>query len=192
MSMKSKDKLKDVSDEELMRLFINHREDGAFTQIYQRYFVSLSKYISWLIQDMGLAKDIAQDVFVKIHNSPQLYSPDKCFKVWLFTVAKNQWKNSLRSNKQRRKKIMEFSKLAIIDAPKDQPNGNQNKIVQMNNAIGQLSEIHREMIILKYSNNLTIKEISQVLACSEGTVKSRLYYAINNLKDLIIQSHEQG
>ena len=87
---------------------------------------------------------------------------------------------------------MEFSKLAIIDAPKDQPNGNQNKIVQMNNAIGQLSEIHREMIILKYSNNLTIKEISQVLACSEGTVKSRLYYAINNLKDLIIQSHEQG
>ncbi len=190
--MKSKDKLKDVSDEELMRLFINHREDGAFTQIYQRYFVSLSKYISWLIQDVGLAKDIAQDVFVKIHNSPQLYSPDKCFKVWLFTVAKNQWKNSLRSNKQRRKKIMEFSKLAIIDAPKDQPNGNQNKIVQMNNAIGQLSEIHREMIILKYSNNLTIKEISQVLACSEGTVKSRLYYAINNLKDLIIQSHEQG
>ena len=63
----------------------------------------------------------------------------------------------------------------------EQKTGKQ-KAQAVQKAIAQLSESHREVIVLKYSENLTIKEMSQILDCSEGTIKSRLYYALSHLR----------
>jgi len=52
-------------------------------------------------------------------------------------------------------------------------------------AINDLSPNHREVMILKYSSNFTIAEISEICGCSEGTVKSRLFYAIKKLKSIL-------
>ncbi|MBQ4819079.1 RNA polymerase sigma factor [Aquimarina sp. MMG016] len=180
--------IKDLSDEKLMEQFIKERNPDVFVQIYNRYFVSLSKYIGWLTQDIEQGKDVTQLVFINLYNTPQLYDPAKNFKIWIFTVAKNRWKNEIRSHSIR-KKHSEFASafLSIDNEEKEEENINKlERSLKVKEKMKQLSDHHREVIVLKYSNNLTIKEISQVLDCNEGTVKSRLYYALKSLKELIL------
>lgn len=173
------------SDEELMRLFIDSKKQELFGVIYQRHFVSLSKYLNWLIGDIEQAKDIAQNIFMKIHDNPSLFKPTGNFKVWLFTIAKNQWKNALRNNTLRKTRHREFSNSIGQESNENALDDVNGKKLRLNKAMNELSDDHKEIIVLKYSNNLSLNEIAGVLKCSEGTVKSRLFYALDNLKDLI-------
>lgn len=168
-----------------MRLYADTKSPEVFAIIYQRYFISLSKYLNWLIGDIEQAKDIAQNIFIKIHNKPSLFDANGNFRVWLFIIAKNQWKNVLRNKTLRKKKHNEFSTSFRPEENEKLPDDVNLKKIRLNKAMEGLSDNHREIIVLKYSNNLSLKEIAGVLNCSEGTVKSRLFYALNNLKDLI-------
>jgi len=183
--MKKEESHKDHSDEDLMTLFINTKRAEIFTMIYQRYFKSLVKYLFWLSNNSEAAKDITQNVFIKIYNRPHLFDTSKNFKVWLLSIAKNEWKNYLRkkSNQSKLLKEVKNTHLPILEMKEDF--FYEEKFQKIKRAINLLSENHQEVIILKYSNNLTIKEIAEVLDCSEGTIKSRLFYALKNLKEVI-------
>jgi RNA polymerase sigma-70 factor (ECF subfamily) len=154
----------DLPDEALMDAFVGHRVDKAYSILYQRYFEDLSKYLSWLSYDKDKGKDLAQSVFLKIYQKPELFDLSKNFKVWLFTVAKNQWKNEIRNEAVRLKHQEQFSQMPQATFPtKDLQN---EKLKKLNQSLEQLSENHREVFVLKYSNNLTISEISKICNCS--------------------------
>lgn len=172
------------SDEELMQHFIQTKKAELFAVIYQRHFVSLSKYLNWLIDDLEQAKDIAQNIFIKIHDNPSLFDPSANFKVWLLSIAKNQWRNVMRKKSFRRNSLKEFSEYAQHGQEEIRQKDDFRKLL-VKKAMKELTANHKEVIVLKYSNNLRIHEIAVVLNCSEGTVKSRLFYALNNLKNSI-------
>ncbi len=182
MSRSPKKNSKKLSDEMLMEAFIQHRDKEAFIHIYNRYFSTLSKYVSWLANDLDLGKDIAQNIFMKIYHRPEMFDPSRNLKVWLFSVAKNQWKNELRNKANKLKHQPFIIKNSIINIQESDDDIKIRRLESLNMALASLSENHKEVVILKYSNNLTIKEISSVLNCSEGTVKSRLFYALKCLK----------
>ncbi|MCP4442670.1 MAG: RNA polymerase sigma factor [Aureispira sp.] len=179
-------KLEKLEDEELVVLFVQHQDEKAFSSLYKRYFLSLAKYIGWLTNDRSKGKDIAQNIFLKIYQSPTLFDTSRRFKTWLFVIAKNQWKNELRnhSNREKHKKI-----LAITLGQKEETT-EDNRLKNLSKALEQLTEAHKEVFVLKYSNGLTIKEIAQILDCSEGTVKSRLFYALKKTKEFL-QNYEK-
>ena len=79
-----------------MQQFISSRKREDFSVIYQRNHQELFRFIRWLSGDRELAEDITQNVFLKVFCKPQLFDPDKSLKVWLFSIARNQWKNELR------------------------------------------------------------------------------------------------
>lgn len=174
-------KLDHLEDEELVTLFVNSQDEKAFSCLYQRYFLSLTKYLGWLINDRNQAKDIVQNIFLKIYQSPTLFDTSRHFKTWLFVIAKNQWKNELRSqiNREKHSKILALQPQDTAETKED------NRLKNLSKALEQLSESHKEVFVLKYSNGLTIREISQVLSCSEGTVKSRLFYALRKTKEVL-------
>lgn len=174
-----------ITDEELMRDFIKTRDLEIFAQIYDRYFTHLSKYICWLIRDVEKAKDLTQNILIKVFKSPELCDPSNNFKVWLFSIANNQCKNTLRNEAIQKEHLTFLSKETPVSNIERNERQNEGRLFRIHKAINQLSENHKEVIILKYSNNLTIAEIGQVLNCSEGTIKSRLYYALNNLRNNI-------
>ncbi len=171
----------EISDEALLKRFINQNNQLAFNQIYNRYFVPLSKYVAWLANDIEVGKDIAQSVFIKLYSEPHICDVNKIFKTWLFVVAKNTMTNEWRNLSNRNRLLQEQIELPETEESLS-PDPRMNKI---NKALEQLSDDHKSVFILKYSSNLTIKEISEVIDCSEGTVKSRLFYAIQHLKDII-------
>lgn len=171
-----------VSDEQLMHLYNSTKKAAIFTTIYKRHFKSLVKYLLWLCGDSDAAKDITQNIFMKIYNKPHLFDASKNFKVWLFSIAKNDWKNYVRRQSNQSKLMTNFKNSNLPSIQIDEQLFSEDKFQKVKSAIDDLSESHKEVIILKYSNNLTIKEIAEILNCSDGTVKSRLFYALNNLK----------
>jgi len=187
--MKNVQNHSNISDEKLMNLYIKTKRSEIFTTIYRRNFKTLTKYLFWLCGDLEAAKDITQNIFMKVYNKPQLFDPSKNFKVWMFSIAKNDWKNYLRQRANQTKVLTNVKKISLPSITVDEQLFNEDRFRKVRSAIDKLSENHKEAVILKYSNNLTIKEIATVLNCSEGTVKSRLFYALKNLKKEIEYEH---
>lgn len=171
------------SDEENMRLFIEKGDEDIFKIVYQKYFPILSKYIYWLCSDYEMGRDGAQNILVKVYQNPSQFNFHQNFKVWLFSIANNQWKNELRkkSIRERENEGIKYQ-LKVVEHEID-TSDDDKRMGQIKLGLKELSENHREVFILKYSNNLSIKEISEIYSCSEGTIKSRLFYAMKYLKE---------
>ena len=169
-----------------MQQFISSRKREDFSVIYQRNHQELFRFIRWLSGDRELAEDITQNVFLKVFCKPQLFDPNKSLKVWLFSIAKNHWKNELRKRgvaklHQENTPESDESEQVFHAVSSDTP----SETTRLNQAMNSLSSAQREVVVLKYTNNLSIAEIAAFLNCSEGTVKSRLFYALKNLKEIV-------
>ncbi|MEZ4772755.1 MAG: RNA polymerase sigma factor [Bacteroidia bacterium] len=171
------------SDEELMTLIAEHDERG-FDELYRRYADRMLHYF-WrmLYHDKEKAQDFLQDLFVKIVEKPHLFHPDKRFSTWIYSVASNMVKNEYRSREVR--KIMstmdDLSGINITEPPDEHSLDQQKFVVQLEEELENLSENHREVFVLRYQEELSIKEISEVMGCSEGTIKSRIFYSLRKL-----------
>ena len=130
-----------------------------------------------------MGRDGAQNILVKVYQNPGQFDFNQNFKVWLFSIANNQWKNELRKKtiRERENEGIKYQ-LKIVESESEVSDSDQ-KMNKIKLGLKELSETHREIFILKYSNNLTIKEISEIYSCSEGTIKSRLFYAMKYLKE---------
>jgi len=173
----------DLSDEALMTRM--HKGDQqAFDLLYERYSQKLLSYFYRMLNhDEEKAQDMLQDIFVKLIEKPHLFDPQRRFSTWLFAVASNMIKNEYRSREVRRIMVYpeDMGRLEVegdsLEAYIDlREFGNQ-----LEDALVHLSETHREVFLLRYQEGLPLKEIGEIMACSEGTVKSRLHYALRNL-----------
>lgn len=173
--------LKLMTDCQLMEQFVKLQNEQGFVELYQRYFSEVCRYVAWLMGDCDAAQDLVQNVFLKVYQRPKLFNPEKEFNVWLFSIAKNAWRNELRA-KSIRKLHHENVQLDVCE---ETGADHSSRLKEVENALTYLSVEHREVFVLKYSNNLSLEEISEVCNCSLGTVKSRLFYALKNLRELI-------
>lgn len=186
MALKPQLSIKNRSDEELMQLYISNGDSASYSELYNRYSRPLFKFFFWNSRNTEISADLKQNVLLKLYTDPHLFDPSRNFKVWLFSIAKNFWKNEIRSIATANKQL-EIVRKNTNEQQTDELNtvSDTSRLNNIYKNMAQLSELHKEVIVLKYSSNLTITEISEVLECSEGTVKSRLFNAINNLKKII-------
>jgi RNA polymerase sigma-70 factor (ECF subfamily) len=173
--------LKSMTDNQLMQRFVKLQNEQSYAELYEKYFTEVCRYVSWLMGDRDSAQDLVQNVFLKIYQKPELFNPEKEFKVWLFTVAKNAWRNELRANGIRKQNQEQFH----FESDGKTNVDHSARLVEVEVALKSLSEDHREVFILKYSNNLSLQEISEVCDCNLGTVKSRLFYALKHMRELV-------
>ena len=170
------------SDEALFLLFHQEGDVKGYEEIYERYFSTLAKYASWTTGDKEKGKDFAQKVLLKLFERPELFDAKQNLKTWLFTILRNQIKNEWR-NENNRQKILD--QIPLTHETPTEHIDNKNRVHEVLKALESLSENHKEVFLLKYSNNLSINEISHALKVSEGTVKSRIFYAIKSIRNTI-------
>lgn len=180
-------KYKKFCDEKLME-FIKQCDTSAFNELYNRYSRRLLLYFYRMFgNDEQKAQDFLQDTFLKIVEKPGLFHPGKKFSPWIFTIANNLCKNEYRRLEVR--KIIENNlDMDVIaqDYESEYYLAEQNLDQQLFKSalFSELKEFdinHRSTFLFRYQQNLSIKEISEILGCSEGTVKSRLFYTIKKL-----------
>lgn len=174
---------KDQTDEALMKSIMNH-DEHAFDEIYQRYSRRMLHYFYRMLnQNQTQAQDFMQDLFVKIIEQPHRFNPERKFSTWIYTIASNMCKNEYRS-REVRKKVSSYGDLTGFSPliPSSENEIDHRQFFRcLETELDNLSTNHKEVFLFRYQEGLSIKEISQIMACSEGTVKSRVFYALKKL-----------
>jgi RNA polymerase sigma-70 factor (ECF subfamily) len=170
-----------------MALVAGGREK-AFDELYGRYAARmLAFFYRKLDRDAQKAQDFLQDLFLKIAEKPGYFDISKSFVVWIYTVAYNMCKNEYRKMAVRgggtaRTDVSELANLPDLSAAKVSEKLDRDFFADsLHKALEGLDEKHQTAFILRYNDNLSIRQISLVLECAEGTVKSRLFYALKKL-----------
>lgn len=176
--------LKKLSDENLMRLVIK-QDANAFECIYHRYGTKLYNYFFRMLwKNKPKAEDFTQELFMKIVNKPDSYNPEKTFKTWFYSIANNMCKNEYKKQQLRKNTSYEINEetvksnepYAVLDRL-DKTSFNE----KLDKELNKLDEGLKSAFILRYREEMSLKEISQILDCPLGTVKSRLF---NSLKKI--------
>ncbi|MCT4559994.1 MAG: RNA polymerase sigma factor [Crocinitomicaceae bacterium] len=177
---------KNESDEKLI-LRMRKGEEGAFQEIYERYADRLYKFFYMRMwKDREKAEDFVHDLLTKLIQKPESFDVSRNFKTWLFSVANNMVKNEykrqeVRSNTGSYDEVPHFDAVSKSDVERDV------QIAQFKGALDEelekMDEKHREIFELRHIIGFSNKEIAQILEINEGTVKSRIFYAIKQLSE---------
>lgn len=174
--------MEELSDEELMRLAIEGNKK-AFGVVYDRWAPRLAGFFLTRCGDQATAGDLTQEVFLRLAEKPTLFDPDRRFAPWIFAVALNRLRNHYRSANRVYIPVESLSQKNsdTHNASPDQQVDNARFASALERALNQLEPYHREVVLLRFREQLSLQEIAEVLGIPEGTVKSRLFYAIRYL-----------
>lgn len=168
------------SDEQLKLAAAKNRK-AAIDMLVMKYREPLYRHALYFLKDQDEAYDIVQETFIRAIREQRLFNIDFRIKAWLFRVAKNLCLNQIR-NTSRRAAILQANPMT----DRHEPNQYQRifegeREIEMMKAMEQLTEEHREILILRYYDDLSYAEIAQVLEIKLGTVMSRLSRARQKL-----------
>jgi len=180
------------------------KQPAAFEQLVRRYQDRVYNLSFRFLREREIAEEVAQDVFVSIYKHIDGFKGDAKFSTWLFRVVANHCHNKSKYLRRRRHKLQDS-----IDAPVDTEDGemkrelpddpslspeelstrrNMNEAIQ--EAIAHLDDDHRVIVLLRDVEDMSYEEIGEVLGLPEGTVKSRLHRARNELRERLSKKHE--
>ncbi|MEO1513866.1 MAG: sigma-70 family RNA polymerase sigma factor [Bacteroidota bacterium] len=191
-------KYESYSDEALMEL-VGKGDERAFGQLYDRYATKMHHYFyRMLYRNQEKANDFTQDLFLKLVEKGASYDPKRKFSTWFYAVAGNMCKNEYRSRSRRgstesmsEEIIRQLADPGMADPYFSNPIDRDSFDKELTQAIEQLEWPHRQCFVLRYQDELPIKQISEIVGCPEGTVKSRLYYATRKLSERL-KSYQEG
>ena len=180
-----KRKSRHLADEDLMQRVAEERCEWAFDELYQRYAQRLMGFFYRMYhQDRERAADDCQETFMKVWHMRHQYNADLAFCPWLYTIAYNISRSYFRHAELQEKYTVEQS-LRYEETNSDD---SELKIDQetmrkaLSEALERLPSEQRTLFALRYEEELTVAQVSQILDMPEGTVKSRLHRMLNYLK----------
>jgi RNA polymerase sigma-70 factor (ECF subfamily) len=165
-------------DEELMTL-LRSGEDEPLGVLMTRHGDELVRFFLLRSRDPHAAQDLANETFFRIFTKARTFEPKKPFRPWFFTVALNVWRAW-----QRRRKPPEVPLQALPEAAEEQPKAPSTSAgEQAARLLDRLSEIDREILVLRHYEGLQLKEIARHLGLSPGAVYTRLFRALEKLRE---------
>ena len=170
------------SDSELMAE-VKNGDLEKLAVLYQKYNRPLFAFFFKMTADAQASEDLVQAVFCKILKYRDRFSgQDGAFAVWLFQIARNARIDHYHKNKP-------YQNAAEIDGldlkSEDDTAGGfakAEKARQIREALNALTEVQRETLILSRFNDLTYEEIAKITDCTVGTVKARVFRAMETLR----------
>ena len=159
----------------------------AYNVLVSRWEKRVFNYLLRLVAHREDALDLSQDVFLKAYqNLKKLDDPAK-FPAWLFRIAHNEAYSMLRKNRPE-------GELAA-EPVSGQTSGRMfpaELSLAVEGALGRLSDDQREVVLLKIYQGFKFEEMAEILACPVSTIKSRLYTALDLLKQSLAPVNTGG
>lgn len=149
-------------------------EAEAFDELVARFHPALCQYARRLTGNDDAAADAVQDVWLRVLRGLQKLREPERLRSWLFGVAHRTLMDRLRAQYRR----VEITNQDLTEVPGDvEDPGPEEDAAALDDALGRLPILEREVLTLFYLRELTISEIGDVQGVPAGTVKSRLFRA---------------
>ena len=171
---------------------LRRRDPNLLDRLIEQYQQRLYRYLLFLTADPALAEDLFQETWIRVLERGHQYNAKSKFESWLFTIARN-----LVIDVSRRKKFRSLEEFADPESnqPYEPPDDRAVSALQLlvtheNEQSVQLSltklpAYYREVLLLRFHEELALEEIAKVLSVPLSTVKSRLYRGLDALKSVL-------
>ena len=165
----------------------------AFRTLFERYHRRAYALAFGVLRNQDDALDVVQDAFIKAHKYLDKFEGNSSFYTWLYRIVMNLAIDHLR--KHRRGKPVELDEQHLEESvagdellPK-MLGGNPGRALmdkeiraRIDQALGELSENHRSVLVMRELEGLSYEEMAQAMGCSKGTIMSRLFHARKNMQ----------
>ena len=153
----------------------------AFDELYRLYRVRLERFLGNLVRHPQIAEEVLDDTLLVVWERAAGFKGESKLSTWIFAIAYRKAMKALRRH----------------DAPVDDPNAENRASEEdspeqafgrtrlhelLRDAIAELSPEHRGVVELTYFNDLSYREIAEIMGCPVDTVKTRMFYARRHLK----------
>jgi RNA polymerase sigma-70 factor (ECF subfamily) len=167
----------DEEDIALVRRFKNG-DEKAFDRLFEKYQVPLYSICYRFSRNEADARDLTQDIFIKVYANLKKFHEKSKFFTWLYRIAVNTCISFKRKTKPR-----------LIDYQPHQETVTMDERVRMkiaiDDALGQLPERQRMSFILHHYDGYTFDEIGDIMGISSGAAKANHYHAMRKLQVLL-------
>ncbi len=179
-----------TADEELFREW-QRGSAGALEALVQRHHAPLLAHLTRLTGSPHLAEDLAQETFLRLVRDGHSYRYPRPFLPWFYTIARHLARNALQSAHARHVK----QGIEILESTSEEPDPAEwlerwEQREGLRAALTELSFEQREVLSLRFGQELSVQETAAVLGVPEGTVKSRTFTALRRLRDLLRQRED--
>jgi RNA polymerase sigma-70 factor (ECF subfamily) len=184
----------DPPDQDLVRRILQ-RDARALETLYDRYHEPIGRHLQRMVRDDDAAQDLSQEVFLRVWTRAHQWDHRGQFRAWLYRIATNLALNHLRSVSRRRERPLYSAEEGTEDnqmmppawlvddaaPPPDVALELAERRQHLARLIGRLPAHKREVLHLVHDLEMSLRDAAEMLGVSEGTVKSRLFYARRRL-----------
>jgi RNA polymerase sigma-70 factor (ECF subfamily) len=171
-----------VTDEDLFRAW-QHGDAGALETLVQRYHAPLLAHLYRILADSHLAEDLVQETFIRLIRHAQSYHYPRPFRPWLYAIAHHLASHYHTSAYARRVELR--AEMPAMQARELDPAEwfeRWERHHGLRKALTHLSIEQREVLSLRFGQDLSIQETAAILSIPPGTVKSRTFTALRLLR----------
>ncbi|UZR98682.1 RNA polymerase sigma factor [Chondrinema litorale] len=167
-----------LKDEEIIYSLTNQFDTTCFNEISKRYETKIFKRCRAYVKDEELARDLTQDIFIKLFLHLDAFKSGGRFSPWLYTIANNTCLDYLRKNRKKyhvklsEELFEQFEDISELDV--DHSLDEDLTMELLEELMKQLPPQDKMVLLLKYSQKLSLKEIQEIMGLGESAVKMRL------------------
>jgi RNA polymerase sigma-70 factor, ECF subfamily len=168
---------------------LRRRDPELLDLLIVRYEYRLYRYLLCLNGDRATAEDLFQETWMRVLERGEQYNGKSNFDAWLFSIARN-----LTIDLQRRKKSSPLDDVpeAAVAAPGASAFDEvfrRERETEVQNALERLAPAFREVLLLRFQEDLPLAEVASIVGAPLPTVKSRLYRALDMLRETLGGAH---
>lgn len=184
-----KQTLNQYTDEELVFEFIHTQRNPYFEELYRRYADKVYRKCLSFVKDSARAEDFTHDIFLKLILKLGTYKETARFSTWLYSITYNYCMDQLRIYKKRGEMLGD-EELEIPDDTdlNDAFEDPDVEIKRLNNALDHLQLEEKSILMMKYQDDLSIREIAETFAITESAVKMRLMRSREKLRKRYLET----
>jgi RNA polymerase sigma-70 factor, ECF subfamily len=165
----------------------------AFQSLVERHIKKTYNIAFSFVGDHDNAEDITQEVFVKVHSSLSSFRGEAAFGTWIHRIATNLSLTHLQQHKRNAERNVDLLHAASANmASYDNHAEDADRRRYIERALHELPTLQRAVVILRHIDGLSTRQVSLILRCSEGTVKTHLFRGLKKLKSKLSFLQESG
>lgn len=165
------------------------KSEAAFERLYKRYYHRVLQFVSRIVRDRRIAEEVLDDTMFAVWKSAERFEGRSQVSTWIFGIAYRRALKTLDSNK--RHNVLESGEDHIARTASEDASSNPEAGVssaelqqQIDDGIDQLSDDHRAVMLLT-AMGYSYGEISTIVECPANTIKTRMFYARKNLRNIL-------
>jgi RNA polymerase sigma-70 factor (ECF subfamily) len=162
-------------------------DPDVVVELYERYQLRVFRYLYYQIGDQQTAEDLTSEVFIRMINALHDYNQEKfSFQAWLFRIARNLSIDHFRRTNIRMDVRLDENQIATHDDPLDLVEQGLTS-EQLGRALGRLSANQRDVVIMRFVNGMSIREVAEVMNKSQDSIKGLQRRGLLVLREILIR-----